>query len=441
MSKKAIVVGAGLAGTAAAFTLKRAGWEVKLIESTDQLGGRANTVAKQGYLIDTAASGLATSYVDYFAIAKEAGIFDQIVPASAFVGLVRDNKVHELDMRRIQWSGMWTGLLSLRGKLGLIKLFRDVFAAKRKGMLDYTDLGKAAPIDNESTSSYAVREFSKEISDYFCDPLVRVMTLANGDKVSKVEFFSGVANILEGTMCSFRGGQQGFAVHLAKDISVEYSSPVTLVRELGDHVEVNWNGPQGAQPERTDVCVVACPLPFAYDICPDYRPLLDPLNKILRYTKVISVCVGASVLVPTKSFMVLVPNCEEKNIATIFLEHNKCADRAPAGHSLLTAYLEVGISETLWDWSDERVIEQTLESLYRLFPLLRGRVDMTHVKRWNPALPLMQIGGFGEISRLNERRDPKARVQLAGDYLSAAGQNTAVAFGVEAARKIIAHQC
>ena len=77
----------------------------------------------------------------------------------------------------------------------------------------------------------------------------------------------------------------------------------------------------------------------------------------------------------------------------------------------------------------------------KLFPVLRGKVDMTHVKRWNPALPLMQIGGFGEISRHNERRDPKARVQLAGDYLSAAGQNTAVAFGVEAARNIIAHQC
>lgn len=441
MSKKAIVVGAGLAGTAAAFKLKRAGWQVTLIESTDQLGGRANTVAKNGYLIDTAASGVAGSYADYFALAREAGVADRIKPASPWVGLIRDYKVHELDMRRIQWSGLRTGLLSLRGKLGLVKLFRDVVGAQKRGMLDYTDLGKAAPIDNESTSTYAEREFSKEISDYFCDPLVRVMTLANGDKISKVEFFSGVANILTtGSMYGMLGGQQHFANVLAKGIPVEHLSRATLVREVGDQVEVSWTGPQGERTERADVCVVACPLPFAYEICPDYRPLLEPLHKILHYTKVVSVCVGAKVLVPTRSFMLLAPNCEEPNIATYFLEHNKNDDRAPKGHSLITAYHEVSVSERIWAWDDERIIAQTLESLYRLFPVLRGNVDMTHVKRWNPALPLMQIGGFGEISRLNERRDPEARVQFAGDWLSAAGQNTAVAFGVEAARNLLAHR-
>ena len=55
---KAIVIGAGLAGTSAAFTLRRAGWEVKLIESGDRIGGRAETVAKDGYLIDTGCSAM-----------------------------------------------------------------------------------------------------------------------------------------------------------------------------------------------------------------------------------------------------------------------------------------------------------------------------------------------------------------------------------------------
>ena len=440
MSKKAIVVGAGLAGTAAAYKLKAAGWQVKIVESTDHLGGRANTVPKQGYLIDTAASGLTSSYADYFALAKETGVFDRITPASPYVGFMRDNKVHELDMRRIQWAGLFTGLLSLRAKFGLLKLFRDVLSAQKKGMLDYTDLGKAAPIDNESTAAYALREFSKEINDYFCDPLVRVMTLANGDKISKVEFFSGVVNALGGSMCSMRGGQQSFADHLAKGIEVEYNSRATSVRELGDQVEVSWTGPQGKKTEQADACVVASWLNTAADICPEQRPMLEPLNRILRYTRVLSVSVGASVLVPTKSFMLLLPNCEEPNIATYFLEHNKSDDRAPAGHSLITAYHEVSISETMWDWSDERIIEQTLASLYRLFPVLRGKVDMTHLKRWDVALPLMKIGGFGEISRLNEQRDKASRIQFAGDYLSAAGQNTAVAFGVEASRNIIAHR-
>jgi protoporphyrinogen/coproporphyrinogen III oxidase len=438
--KTAIVVGGGLAGASAAYTLKRAGWQVKIIERNAYIGGRTHTVKTQGYVIDTAASGVATSYTDYFALAKEAGIADRIEPASPIVGIVRDGRIHELDMRRLKWSGLRTSLLSLGAKFGLIKLFGQVFSARSKGMLDYTDMGKAAPIDNESTATYALREFSDEINHYFCDPLVRAMTLANGDRISKVEFFSGVANILEASMCSMRGGQQSFADHLVRDIPVELDSTATQVRESGDQVEVSWRGKDGERTQRVDACVVACWLNTAVEICPDHRTLLEPLNRILRYSRAISVCVGASIKVDTPSFMVLLPAREEPTIATLFLEHNKCADRAPAGHSLMTAYIEVSVSDRIWAWSDEQIVEQTLSSLYRLFPEMRGKVDLTHVQRWSVALPLLQIGGFAEIGRLNDRRDRKERVQFAGDYLSAAGQNTAVAFGVEAARNLITHQ-
>ena len=44
----AIVVGAGLARTFAAYTLKQAGLEVTRIESTDQIVGPATTVAYNG---------------------------------------------------------------------------------------------------------------------------------------------------------------------------------------------------------------------------------------------------------------------------------------------------------------------------------------------------------------------------------------------------------
>ncbi|MEX1670942.1 NAD(P)/FAD-dependent oxidoreductase [Zhongshania guokunii] len=434
---KAIIVGGGLAGSSAAFLLRESGWQVKIIESTDQIGGRAYTVAKQGYLIDTAASAMATSYTSYFEMAEKAGVSDRIVPASPWVGFVRDFKVHEMDMRRIQWSGVWTRLLSFRGKLGLLKLFKDAFLARSKGMLNYNDLGKAAPIDVESASTYALREFSKEINDYFCDPVVRVMLLADGDKVSKVEFFSGVANVLDETMCSMRGGQQSFAQLLAKDAEVVLNSKVTLVKENENQVAVSWGGIDGPVTEIADVCVVASHLHTAVDICPDYSDVLTPLNRRMRYTRALSVAIGATVKVPTKSFMVFVPACEEKNIATLFLEHNKCEDRAPVGHSLLTAYFEEAASEACWHMSDEELIEHTLTYLYKLFPVLRGNIDMTHVKRWDTALPLMEIGGYGEVALLNERLKTGSRIQFAGDYRSGAGQNTAVDFGMKAARNII----
>lgn len=436
---KAIVVGGGLAGCAAAFRLRQAGWQVRLIERTDQLGGRANTVSKGGYLIDTGASAVASSYVAYMALARQAGLGSELTLARPYVGIIRDGKVVQLDTRRMGWSGARTSLLSLQAKLGFLKLMRDVHLAKSKGMLNYSDLGKAGPIDNESAQQYAVRELNQELGDYFCDPLVRVMTLANSDRISKVEFFSGIVNVLNGSICSMRGGQQRFANVLADNGQVEYGAEVTSIAEGAGQVTVSWENASGSRQEYADACVVACPLDAAWTICPQYRSLLGPLKARLRYTKVISVAIGASVSVSTDSFMVLVPNREQKSIATLFLEHNKSLDRAPQGHSLISAYYEVSASEARWHWEDRHIVAEVTDYLLQLFPELRGAIDMTHVKRWDPALPLMEIGGFGEIGRLNEQRDPGKRIQFAGDYLSGAGQNTAISFGVEAAANLVAN--
>ncbi len=52
MSKKAIVIGAGFAGIAAATTLKNLGFEVKVIEKNEMAGGRARVWKKDGFTFD-----------------------------------------------------------------------------------------------------------------------------------------------------------------------------------------------------------------------------------------------------------------------------------------------------------------------------------------------------------------------------------------------------
>jgi protoporphyrinogen/coproporphyrinogen III oxidase len=440
VSRSAIVVGAGLAGTAAAYTLNRAGWKVRIIERNDYVGGRANTVAKQGYLIDTAASGVASTHTAYLELAREVGFASRILPASSIIGLLRDDRIHEIDMRRPAHSGLRTKLLSLRAKLSLLKLLRDVFRAKRRGMLNRSDPGQAAPLDNESVASYAMRVLSREANDYFCDPIARVMLLTDGDRVSKVDFFSSIANVLQAQMLSLQGGQQSLPMRLAEGIPVALESNVTLVRSKDTAVTVSWigarNGDSGS--EKVDAAVLACDLHTTTVICPEHRAWLQPLQGRLNYTRAISVCIGASALTRTRSVIVFVPSREEGNIATLFLEHNKSADRAPAGHSLITAYFEASACEAHWEQDNMSIADMALSYVLRVFPELRGHVAMTHVKRWSPALPLMTIGGYGEIAKLHERLDPASRIQVCGDYLSGAGQGAAVDFGIRAARNLIA---
>ena len=54
-NKKVIVVGAGMAGLAAAYRLRQAGVDVTVLESSDHVGGRLGTDSRDGYMIERGA--------------------------------------------------------------------------------------------------------------------------------------------------------------------------------------------------------------------------------------------------------------------------------------------------------------------------------------------------------------------------------------------------
>jgi oxygen-dependent protoporphyrinogen oxidase len=129
---------------------------------------------------------------------------------------------------------------------------------------------------------------------------------------------------------------------------------------------------------------------------------------------------------------------EDRDIALVFLDHNKAPDRAPPGCGLLGVDWEAGASARWFGASDADVAAHTLASVLRIFPELDGQVLFTHVTRWAPALPLTAPGTYRLIGELNAAIDPASPVQFAADFLSAAGQNTAVAMGDRAARRVAA---
>jgi protoporphyrinogen/coproporphyrinogen III oxidase len=54
-SRRAVVIGGGLAGLAAAESLVAAGWRVTLVEGSGRLGGVIETVRRGGWLVERSA--------------------------------------------------------------------------------------------------------------------------------------------------------------------------------------------------------------------------------------------------------------------------------------------------------------------------------------------------------------------------------------------------
>jgi protoporphyrinogen oxidase len=264
------------------------------------------------------------------------------------------------------------------------------------------------------------------------------MIVVDPEHTSKVELFSGIANALGGDWQSPAGGAASIVDALTAGLDVRLNSPVELVTDTADGVEVVYTGPGGTRTVlEVDACVVACPLPAALAICPSRADVLGPLHAELAYTTTICVAIGTTVVPDCPAFMVMLPPSECPEIALFFADHRKDPARAPAGHGLFTLYLELAAARRMFDAADEAIVEVALAPLLRLWPELRGSVDFTHVHRWAAALPHTRVGTFQRIAEFNAALDPTARVQFAADYMSETGQNTAIIVGDRAAANLV----
>jgi oxygen-dependent protoporphyrinogen oxidase len=296
---------------------------------------------------------------------------------------------------------------------------------------------KAAPLDTETAAEYSLRVLNRELCDYVVDPIVRTMLIANADRISKVELFSGVSNIFRARTLALKGGQGGLPKLLAKHLDVHLQHEVTRVGWSGSRLQVDVRGPAHNEGEIYEACVVACPLSAAARICPDRCCALHALSLELSYTQAIAVAVGTRIRPASPAFLVQMPSREDAEVALLFLDHNKALDRAPAKKGLITCNWEAGASSEWFHRSDADISARTLATVLRLFPELSGQIDFLHVTRWSEALPYSRVGTYKRIGDFNAAIDPLSPLQFAGDYMSAAGQNTAVEYGNKAAANLL----
>jgi oxygen-dependent protoporphyrinogen oxidase len=415
----------------------QSGWSVTVFESASSPGGRVHTDRRDGFLIDTGACALSDSYRAYLSLAAELNLSDDIVACAPCVGIFRDSHIELVRMDRIVSSLLRTRLVSWRSKGRLVRLAWDVFLAKARGQLDYSDMGRAAPLDNESARDYSLRALSAEIDDYLGSPIVRSMLIADTHKISKIELFSGVANIFGSRIYALKGGQGRLTDVLAERVRPQFESAVTSVYASAGKVTVGFTRANSRSEHlEFNACVVSCPLKVAAAICPQEHSLLGPLNAVLSYTQSITVSVATKVVPQCPAFLVQMPGCEDPDIALVFLNHNMSMDRAPPGCGLLDCHWETGAAERMMAKTDAEISARSLETVYRLFPELKGRVLFTQVARWPAALPMTRVGSYQAIAAFGAQMDPASPVQFAADYMSAAGQNSAVELGSRAAARL-----
>lgn len=433
---KAIVVGAGLAGLTAGYKLNQAGWEVTVLEAGSYAGGRSATVRDGGYLIDTAATQLSSGYKEYLALCEEIGLGGEILECSQVVGIARNGRVVEIDGGN-PLSGPLSPIVGLLDKLSVGRTLLDKLLLKPR--LDYLDISANHADDDESFLDYGRRRLSLDAYNYLAAPLLRGNFLRDPDRASKLEWFAITDNFAGQKMLAMRGGITRLPTVLANGLDTRLNARVSFVERCGDEVSVAWT--EGGQEHRimVDACVVATRLPESMAICPAFARQASALGACHAYGRGLLVHLGFRKATRSNAIGVFLPKSEVKEIALIWIEHNKNAECVPAGHGLITCYFDDACGDDCYNMDDGQVIDIARSYLEKLFPELRGECDLARVSRWPLAIPYPEPGVYREIHKLRRQLSPGDRIQHAGDYFTCTGQNSAIHYGNQAAENLIRH--
>lgn len=430
-----VVVGAGLSGLAAARRLERAGARVTVLEAEARPGGRVRTERVGDYLVDTGPDTATVGYTSWLRFAEELGLRGAVVPSSRVVGLVRDQRVVDIDAGRPLGAAFapfmsWPGKLRLG--LGAIRLRKQI------GAVDAFAPSGAWQLDDPAESAHALAErcLGSEAADGVLDGLIRLVAGNGSREVSRVSLLGGLA-AWRASLVNLEGGLEALTNAAAATLSdLRCGAVVSRVEEVSLGVRVTYRDADGEHRIEADGAVIAAMWHVAREIWGPLAGFAPDFDTQVRNVKLVGISLGYARRPATRAYPVLVPTAEDADTLLIFLQHNKAPDRAPAGRGLITLYTDTRAAERFLDRTDEELIAWGAARVERLYPELAGQRDMGVITRWPTGGYLADPGYWRRAQKLSAAL-PDGPVRLAGDLFGAGSMESAVREGERASDRLL----
>jgi len=451
-----VVIGGGISGLAAAWrAAERAervpgGLEVHVFERDPEPGGKARTLQRDGWLVETgptAFMGNEPLLDELVAAAGVAPIEADDAAAHRFVvrgGVMREVSAHPLRFAR-------SGIL---GPLGLARLALEPFVPRRRSESD------------ESVWSFAARRIGRQAADRLIAPMVLGVFAGDARRLSLPAAFPRLA-VLEREHGSLvrgmialrrsrssrpRGGPAGSSAPLRSFREGMQALPRALAARgrfqvhCGDAVSAIVPGSAARYRVRVDAgesidvdAVVIATEPWAA------APLLETLcpgaaKELARIAcpPVAVVALGypdsAAPGVP-RGFGVLVPRGERLRILGCLFDSHLFPGRSPERHLLLRAMVGGAVDPDAARLDDGALVETVRTDLRRLAGITTEPAFVS-VTRWPRAIPQYELGHLDRVRRIERDLSRFPALALAGNGLHGIAFGKAAAAGGRAADRV-----
>jgi oxygen-dependent protoporphyrinogen oxidase len=435
--RSAIVVGAGLAGLAAAWRLARRGVGVRVLERAERVGGRA--AAQPDALLEGLPQVLCARDRRLIAWIAEVGLRDELLPlrplsvCTAGGGAVRDLEISELaDLRRVAGVRWWQALRLLR----LPRLL-----ARYRKHLDASEPERAAPLDDRSVADFCRLYFGPSVLEHWLAPRLLADALADAREASRALLLHELAARGLARTGLARAPLADVAQRAAASLPVSLGvEVVALARAAGGRFQVALaSGP----PLEADAVVLALPAPEALRVA---APLLaTPEREALaavRYAPGVAVTASLRRPLRARPGLVWVPRALRSPLACALLEPGITGGRVSDGRGLLLLRAAPDFAAAHFDAPAEALEKELLAAFEALWPGAQRSVERSRALRERHAVPCFEVGRYRELAHWQKlqqgARAEGRRLYFAGDYLAHPSFEGALASAERAAEALVA---
>ena len=429
MTRCVIVVGGGIAGLTAAYTLQKRGFDVTVLEREQTIGGRMRSERHGDFVVDRGAQFIASSYTNMRALTDELGLKSSVRRLKTGRGATLRNGKFV--------SGNYAGFKAIMRARDLswgsrLRLPRIIWELRRnRALLDFYAIEKAAPLDDASAHDWALSRFGREVLDYLIEPPFASTFTVLPENLSRAFVLATIDYMFRGfRLSAFHGGNGLLTQTLASRLRVRTSTQVEHVEQSTDGAHVRLSGGEVLE---ADAVIVATTGNRVARLCGSLTGEERAFFEGVRYASSIICFVMTSDMEADPGIYGLgIGRSEGVQLYGMAMENPK-EGAVPEGKTMFNCALSEAYAATLMGKSDSEIAEAALAELRKL--PLRGldKTENVVVHRWPELVPQFYHGYIRSLASFKVRKDRSDRVFFAGDYLVGPYTEAALTSGLRAA--------
>ena len=431
-SNKVIVIGAGIAGLVAAYTLKKQNINVTVLEGSSHVGGRMVSDLIGGYVIDKGAQFLLSEYKILLSLIRELGLEQDLRETGSRTAIVRSENICKVNFNQ-PFSLLSNGLLKWNEWLRFV--WKGASLSKSTSALPLNDYSQWQHLDTKDAAQWCRLYYGKGVKSYVFDPVLEGIYFHPLEMMSKaLAIAMSLLYMQHPKTLKLSGGMGSLPKALALCLEVILDAKVQELKVNDKRLVITTN----KQTFEADQVILATTSTEARRLYQQADPLEQKLMQT-GYSSTINISIAArrtwNGAYLKNVYGLLIPRKERGIVAAVGIESHKSDDRAPEG-DLLNVMLSGEAAPEMLGLSKEEILTQVLPELERYFPALSESILFAHVSRWQEAEPLSPIGRSKNIFEYRNRDNRNKKIILAGDYMGMPFTEGAAETGVWAASQV-----